>query len=307
MELDLRALLLSNGIAVRSSATDRSEITICCPFCLERGETADTRFRLGINVSKNVAHCYNCRWATRHAAQAILSHLRITRQGLSAGFYNDATDEKKEPPVQLPEDYHCLTSVYDDMDREARQYVLQRGISMEQIKHYHIGVSFSGRFAYRIVFPIYCNKQLKSLVTRDFTGRQKPKYLNSVSDKPIAYFKPDAPRVILSEGVFKAMRIQRVTGDCSASLLGHTLTEQQLQQIQESKCSEIVLWPDPDPPGYRGIVTVADKLREEWKGRVKIVCGNKRPADEVGLNSLQNAMSNVRDFDWSTRAKLLLY
>jgi DNA primase len=74
----------------------------------------------------------------------------------------------------------------------------------------------------------------------------------------------------LSEGVFKALALEKTLGGYSAALLGHDITDAQVEQIVEQGHKEVVLWPDPDKVGVLGMVGVAEKLIQE-KIRTKIV------------------------------------
>jgi hypothetical protein len=55
--MSLRDTLDENGIKYKNSPFDQNEITMCCLFCEDNGQTADTRFRLGVNVQRNMGHC----------------------------------------------------------------------------------------------------------------------------------------------------------------------------------------------------------------------------------------------------------
>ena len=62
--MNLQEALEAAGIEVRSGAS-AEEIWMCCPFCQERGESPDGRFRLGVNLRSGKAQCFNCQWKGR--------------------------------------------------------------------------------------------------------------------------------------------------------------------------------------------------------------------------------------------------
>jgi DNA primase len=158
------------------------------------------------------------------------------------------------------------------------------------------------------VFPIYRDKALLGFNTRDFTSRQTPKYLISKGlIKPLYNFDAKSETVILSEGIIKALRIAQVTNFNSAALLGHDLTDLQLEQIQASQCQHVILYPDLDMVGRRGALCIADKLSEHWNGSVSFVWPISGPADDVALPILKSDISNNRiPYSGITRCKILL-
>ena len=48
--------LQQSGIEVKERDSKPGEYAICCPFCIDRGETADETFRLGVNLNTGFAH-----------------------------------------------------------------------------------------------------------------------------------------------------------------------------------------------------------------------------------------------------------
>jgi hypothetical protein len=300
-------ILQRRQVPFRRSGEDPDEIRICCPFCTENGETPDTRFRLGINIRNGAAHCFNCDFKGRHVQLLVLRRLQVQTEGLE--LEGVEAPVKAPEPIALPKDFQVLDRTYDVLDRQALNYLLKRGITRKQIIHNRIGVSLVGKLGYRIIFPVWVGKELKGLVARDFTGTQKPKYLNSGGDKYLYHFNPKARTCVLSEGAFKALRIARVLDDpeaCSAALLGHDLTTIQLGQLLESKCERVILWPDPDAVGRKGVIGIADKLSEGWSGTVEIAWPIDAPADEMPLSDIRILLKETKIYNWSLRQIVLL-
>jgi len=278
-----------------------SEIQVNCPWCLENRGEADTSFCFHLNVRSGAGHCWHasCGYKGRHVIPALLRQLNI-----QARVDTDAV-EQPEPiaePVELPDDFQVLTKATDDLDLKARRYLLHdRGITMEQIGRYRIGISYTGRYAYRIIMPVWVDKKLRGIVARDFTGRQQPKYLNSKGDKYLFGFDANAETVVLAEGIFKALRLQQA-GWPAAALLGHDLTDIQLEQLQNSKCQKAILFPDPDPVGRQGVIHIADKLANAWSGKVEVVWPVVLPADEMPLEALRGVQ--IQPFNWAVSQRL---
>lgn len=265
------------------------EVAICCPFCTERGESPDTRFRLNIDPSDKLAFCFNCGWKSRETALE-----RIAQKLNLLAFEGEKAVEKQPPQYtpELPEDFQVLTKTHADLDAVARRYLLNRGITADQIRQYRIGVSFMGRYRYRVIFPVLRDKKLTGFVARDFTGTREPKYLNSLGAKSLytpPRFEP-VPIVVISEGVFKALRIAQILPRDAMSLasLGRVLTDGQIEQLQELRPERIVLWPDPDRAGRSGVIDSAERLRAVGFP-ISIVWPVLKPADDETTQQLRDS------------------
>lgn len=240
------------------------EIWICCPFCTDRGETSDTRFRLGVNLRSGRAHCFNCEWRGR--GEYTFNQLQ---KALSTGKIEAAQKlrhrKKHKEKVRLPEDFEPLYPLKHNGDywhRKAYLYARSRGITEDQIKHKKIGYSMVGDFAYRVVFPVYVHGKLKGLVGRDFTGKQDLAYRNSTGGKAL-YNVSDRPNktVCLLEGVCDTLAVERAAKklDIDANgLLGHDLTDNQLELLEPYRT--IILWLDPDHAGLKGLQSIPKKI-----------------------------------------------
>lgn len=277
------------------------ELNVCCPFCSEHGETADTRYRLGINLQSNLGHCFNCGWSSRYALQAYTKRIRVDGVSVPAGVGPSVA-----PQIQLPADYHCLTTIRDELDQLAVVYLEKRMVSARQIRVFQIGVSFSGRYAWRIVFPLRWRKELRGFLARDFSGRQQAKYLNETGMVRSVFGLPDqAEEVVLFEGAFKALRAGRVLPVPCCAVLGNRITDGQVDQLQESGVRGVYYWPDPDGPGSRGARQSMMTLQKRGI-RVQLVWPSVY-ADEVGLPEIKKVWLNKQGFGIEQNWKMRLY
>lgn len=286
------------------------EIRICCLFCPEQGQSVDTRFRLWINTGSGAGICYNCRWKSRHAIAYVLR--RIKAPDVVEGS-SGQTVTAKEEPVKLPDGFQLLRNADrdDDLEREALQYLLHRGVTREQVASKRIGITFAGRYAYRIVFPLHVVTDLVGFTARVYIGDREPKYLHSSGPKYLYNFDPTQTTAVLSEGVFKALRLEHAVAGLpvtSAALLGHSVTPTQLDQLSNSAVREIILYPDPDSVGCAGMASVIDELRDrnsDWK--IRIVWPVTRPADDTGLSIgyLRHLVDDARECTLEIRDKIM--
>jgi hypothetical protein len=264
----------------------------------------DSRFRLGINLTNGKGHCFNCDWKSRHTISYLLQRIGFEGEVL------EAEEEQETPPppkVRLPEGFAPLTEACDVLDRTALRYLLQdRRLSRRQIQTKGVGVSYLGRYAYRVIFPVRDQeRKLRGFVARSFVGGQ-PKYLNSPGDKYLYNLNHKSKQIVLAEGVFKALRLELALPEFNCcALLGHDLTVTQTQQLADTKCRHVVLWPDPDRIGVQGVSRIARQLLETGY-QVELIWPVVRPADEAPLSELQQLMLQRRSYSWQMGEKLLL-
>jgi len=237
-------------------------INILCPFCEIRGKQQGSRPLLGVHVSNDCAYCLHCQWSCKNGGvQKVLDALRIVEQ--VSGREKPADVEEAE--AKLPDEYVRLIPIpKGDMLREAYNYLRHRGVSDAQITKKRVGVCLSGRYAYRVIFPVITEHELRGFVARDFTDRQKVPYLNSVGTKAVYNLKGRRQNVaLLFEGILKCLAAERVLGedaDCLA-VLGKSITDEQVELLRGYK--RVVLVPDNDGPGLRGTLKMAQKLCTE--------------------------------------------
>ena len=257
-------LLEQAGVSIHRGAG--SEINICCPFCSERGETPDTRFRLGINTATGAAQDFNCSWKSRGLIYTARELARVLGVRLSMAEVFRARPEapiKREKPIHetqlavvgLPEEYEPFEGKLDEFGIQARGYLEKRGVSTLQLVKHRIGFAVFGTLAWRVLFPVLDHKnRVVGCVGRDFTGRQKPKYLNTQGIKLLWNAHREASTAIVVEGVLDALHVEsallQVRDTVAVARLGSTVTPLQLKQL--SKYDKVIVIPDWDLAGVHG-------------------------------------------------------
>lgn len=313
----LAEILEARGIEVQYG--HGSEIRICCPFCVDRGESADERFRLGINQRTGGGHCFNCDWSSKDSAPKwVLIKLRMKSDADDLGPVHIEEEEVEAPPLALPDGFTLLRKADDYWSRRARKYLLDRAVTKQQIKEKLIGYTMQGRYAYRIIFPVLNEGKLVGLVARDFTGQAKVRYLNSTGDKYLWNYRPAIRghrTIVLSEGIFKALCLERLGDLTSASVLGHNITTNQIQQLEAGGYRTVVLWPDPDKAGIDGVVHMAQILQDRSFKVKTVVRYNKKgkarvpskQADELPERRVQYYLNEcIVPYTWGLEQRLKL-
>jgi hypothetical protein len=300
--MNLPDLLRQKGIPYRVHG---EELYVCCLFCTDKGETQDTRFRLGLNLVHGYGHCFNCGWARKQAVDLFLRRLKLSVwQVTSLSGQNSGGLLLEQKKVFLPEGFEPFSNHPDSLERQAFLYLRHRGVSQEQIRRFGIGYTLIGKYAYRIIFPVRTPLgELLGFVARDFTGNHRRRYLFSSGDqKGLFGLKANTERVVIAEGVFKALCLERaLVRPCCASL-GSTVTHFQVGQMLEAGVKRVVLWPDPDKPGVAGCLQNLNELRHRFE--VDVVWPNVM-ADEARLETLRETWKQHRQAtDLSTARQL---
>jgi hypothetical protein len=298
------------GIPVKMGISE-GEVFVCCLFCAEQGETPDTRFRLGVNYVTGVGHCFNCDWRSRRAVEDIVR--RLGGSGVDTASIPATVADLKPPQVALPLDfqYLCRPDRKDARTSDAVRYLISRGVTGDQIKRHRVGISLLGRYAYRAIFPVYRRGQLEGFVARDYTGCQDIRYLMPPGPKPLFGLAEETMGrlAVLSEGVFKALRIElALPRCCSVAVLGHDLTPHQTEWLQQIVGVDgIIIWPDPDLAGVRGAVGIADTLVGLGMEVKLIYPPSKVPADELPIPQIREILkTRVKPYCWQVRATALV-
>lgn len=303
------------GIAVHYS--DGDEVTICCPFCSERGETEDKRFRLGVNVRTALAHCYNCGWKGRGVGYIGRQLCRV--YGLKFGYkqvHNRESRKQKEEKVEKITSfslsnigYEKLKAPWDTVGMAVRDYLRSRGVSILQIVRHHIGYAIAGDMAWRALFPIIDAEN----VVHGCTGRTirkgiEPKYLNSTGDKILWNARRKNPNAVVVEGIMDALRVEtallRTRGYDAVARLGSSITMHQMDQIREYE--KVIIMPDRDRPGVKGVQELAERCDQRGVDCWVVVPARLDGADPGSMSEeeINHELANVQKWSRSTEFKL---
>ncbi len=310
--MDLIEALETAEIEFHEHASEENEIFLCCPFCTERGESPDERFRLGVNTVTGRAHCFNCEWSG--GGDFTFSKLQeaLDTGGIEAQQESRRRKKKKHHHIELPEGFTKIVDREGHWGKIAYRYLMSRGITDHQMEKNKIGYTLIGDFHHRIVFPVYVKDKLKGIVGRDMTGEQEPKYRNSVGDKTLYNVqKRPAKAVCLFEGIFDTLFSEspaRKLGIDTNGLLGHTLQSHQLELLAPYKT--IYVWLDPDSAGIDGYLSIFKVLPKDKVMRAVLPKGfyhegakDKEPS-ELPPGVITKRLAHAPVFTEDTKLKL---
>lgn len=238
-----------------------------CPCCAEeRMGEPDGKYNLAIQIDETGlwGHCWKCgyhgnlsRIIKQYGTEDLLNEYKdeINRLRESSLFTltpliaSDITNILDTVELSLPYGY---TPIKKDkqIGKEAKEYLYNRGLSMEIIEKFNIGFipENCGRYSQRIIIPSYdMYGDLNYWVARDYTGTNSYKIINAKIDKKsivfneakINWYEP----ITLVEGPFDHIVVPN-----SIPLLGKTMDEttKLFQKLKEFHHSTINIFLDDD-------------------------------------------------------------
>jgi len=180
------------------------ERTYNCPFCVRRGKGIDRRRNLNVNARKNMAHCFRCEWKTRDAKRA------LAPEGIRVVTSTVNPRRTPLPEPALPESFS--TDFRTPFGARVLAYLLGRHLDRGTIFGYGLGYCTRGRYAGRVVIPIYEGGTLVTVQGRVLDPEHPgPKYLGEARPKDAVIFNWDraaaAGVFVLTEGPFDALAL----------------------------------------------------------------------------------------------------
>ena len=229
------------------------EIHICCPVCGEH------RYRLYIGLNNGLLYCHNCGF--KGSVINLIQYVQGISYTRAMGVFNDVKGSLILPQnvrqsleykllgtykvikraIPLPEECQDLGTSQQILAKKAIKYLQSRAITPAQIHKYKMGFCALGKYAGRVIIPIYEADELKFWVARAISPKAKLKE-KSPSNAEYQYGKSEvifnidrAAReyhsAVISEGIFDALS----WGDIGVSLLGKSLYDEQLRILLEYK------------------------------------------------------------------------
>ncbi len=175
-----------------------------CPMCVLVAGKQDRKQCLSLNTENGKWHCFRCssRGKLNDVPEDIEQRSRVAR--------GDTT----EPPVEviLPDGFYPLwkePGLSAESLEPARAYLRSRDVTLEVMRAANIGACVKGKFAGRIIIPMYKGDNLVGYVGRIWTkdGELKYRYAEGMQRADILYnhevldVETDEP-VIVVEGTF---------------------------------------------------------------------------------------------------------
>lgn len=223
-----KTFLISSALGeyVRSG----EELLFFCPFCKHH------KRKLSVNLLSNNFKCWVCdvrgknirrllknRLSPSHLYEWDKLHNIVDLSRLNTDLF-ESKKELVEEIVDLPKEFISLANKNLPVTTNfAIKYLLDRGLTKQDIILWKIGVCLSGDYSGRIIVPSFnqdgnCNY----FIARAY-GKEFPRYMNPNVSKDVVFnelFIDWNKDIILVEGVFDAIKAEN-----SIPLLGSTLHE----------------------------------------------------------------------------------
>lgn len=286
------------------------EYKVCCPECHEN------RYRLGINLNKNVAHCFNCgiRLGVKALSKLLnynskaefepttISSLESSVESLTEQKYNDIQLQNiliPGIPITEVSETKYWTALKSEV-KDILDYLESRKFCLSIINDYKLMVAIpNSRLSGRLILPVVENGRLVYFQARALYG-QTPKYLNpSKLQAPIgksnfvfnleqaAQFK----NIIICEGIFSAI----ATGKNAVAIFGKELSLVQSYKIMASGATSATILFDAGVDESFKAVKAAKMLSTRLKIRVaKLPYGDP---NEVTGSVLDDVLTSAEPYE----------
>lgn len=207
---------------------DEHVFTCVDPF-RRHSESSKTKLKLSVNIETDVFNCWSCGFK----GKSLAGILRLVRNNPDLEEYLDEAGgpprcvrvEVQEPP-KLPPEMKTLAHMgqRDKLESKYLEYLLKRGVGIQDVFRYKLGFCSSGGYSGRVVIPSFDkNGNLSTFAARSIYGGVEPKYDGPEVDKTTIVFNElmvDWDRdVVIVEGQMDAI----VGGDNFIPLCGKTL------------------------------------------------------------------------------------
>tara|TARA_A100001515_G_scaffold91197_2_gene72696 strand:- start:2377 stop:3312 length:936 start_codon:yes stop_codon:yes gene_type:complete len=210
--------------------TARGEHLFFCPYCKHH------KPKLSVNVEKNVFKCWVCDTHGKNifsvikrfgSPQQIAEWSSVDGKTNISEFDNifvDKVSEETKQVIHLPEEFISLTNKrLPKTALPATNYLINRGISEEDILKWKIGYCSSGDYENRIIIPSFNNDgDVNYYISRTYSNHWM-RYKNPPVSRDIIFnelcidWRQD---VVIVEGVFDAIK-----ADNAIPILGSTIRE----------------------------------------------------------------------------------
>lgn len=291
--------ILHNAIG-RSKPSTKGNHAFHCPFCKHH------KPKLEVDPKAGVWHCWTCNEKGRTPTsllRKISASADLIRE--MKGYFPDGktnVDEKTYAKVELPKEYKALSTTLTTLPyRQAKSYVLKRGMTEQDIIKYGIGYCETGKYANSIIVPSYdSNGTINYFISRSFEKDPGRKYNAPSCNKNdlvgLEYFINWKVPVILCEGVFDAIALKRN----AIPLFGKTIPKALMLKLVQSDVKTVYLALDND--ALKESIDYAQKLINLGKDVYLIELQGKDPS-EMGFEEVTKYLHTAKQLTFGDLLK----
>jgi len=280
----------------RSKPSTKGNHAFNCPFCKHH------KPKLEVDPLLGVWHCWVCGEKGRTPV-TLLRKLHASNEQLAEmrGYFPDGKGEKIEKTyesVQLPKEFTPLAGTSTKLAfRQAKAYLVSRGIREEDILKYNIGYCETGKYRNSIIVPSY-NKsgQVNYFISRSFEKDPGRKYNAPSCNKNeligLEYYINWKCPVILCEGIFDAIALKRN----AVPLFGKTIPKALMMKLVENDVKTVYLALDND--ALKEAIGYSQQLLNLGKDVYLIELQGKDPSD-MGFEEVTKHLHTAKQLTFS--------
>lgn len=287
---------LLHTILGRSKPSTKGNHAFHCPFCKHH------KPKLEVDPKAGVWHCWTCNEKGR-TPTSILRKLHASADAIREmrSYFPDGKgniDDKTYAKVELPKEYKPLSTVLTTLPyRQAKAYVIKRGITEQDIIKYGIGYCETGKYKNSIIVPSYdSNGNINYFISRSYEKDPSRKYNAPSCNKNdligLEYFINWKVPVILCEGVFDAIALKRN----AIPLFGKTIPKSLMLKLVESDVKTVYLALDKD--ALKEAINYSQQLLNLGKDVYLIELQGKDPSD-IGFEEVTKYLHTAKQLTFS--------
>lgn len=237
------------------------------------------KFKLGISLNSLRATCWSC--SKLNMVEVLSRLLHVSTQEAYALFQQlrgSRPSYAYRPTIQRNSEVVMPYGV-GAMEEPHKRYLRGRGFVPETLEDVWglQGIPTAPRLSWRILIPIYYEKELVSWTTRTISDDVDCRYISAKPNEEIInhkhlLFGEDFVRhsIIVCEGPFDAMRV----GKGAVAVFGLNVTAEQERRIAQYPVRVFVF--DREPTAQLAARKFADRL-SAWPGDTSVVCLTSGP------------------------------
>lgn len=191
-----------------------------------------------------------------------------------------------------------------EMAGEMLAALQSRGFDWDLIVKNRAGWCWEGRWAERVILPVYVEEKLVWWQAWDYTRQQKLKYRNPrneevpLSRKALLYNLerwPRASSLAVVEGIFNAWALEQV-GQAATASFGKSLSSIQLLQLVRHPAQKFYVGLDPD--AREQAVRICTVLRAHGKDAILCTLPYKKDWNDLPQQQRLAMLEDAGDPDW---------
>jgi DNA primase len=293
-----------------STSGDGKDIAVFCPIC-KKSPKAKKKRKLSIAIDTGVYHCWVCEAKGKSLAKLIkyeipnFKDLEKVREYFGSEIV-EGEEAEEIIKISLPEDFRLVVLDNNRASRLIKKYLLNRGMTEEDLYRFKVGYSEEFGFDNRAIFPSFDeNLDLNFFVTRSVDEKVKfAKYRNCDASKKDIIFNEHLINwkkpVILVEGIFDAVK----AGHNSIPVLGSwiDMNHQVFKKLIINQ-SDVLLGFDPDAQDKE--MKIAKNLFQQGLN-VKIIQNKDKDLGDLTHEEVKNLIQNAKPFDNIERMRYLI-